>query len=98
MRFGKNFIKQKLQGAPDLVDCIIFLDPKSRSGRIWAQCASGAVVPHFQEEFIKQKSRVSRGGVWKLNFKRRMYFVFDLSPPGGGYLCLIGRNNFMTGG
>ena len=31
VHFGENFIKQKLQGTPDLVGWVTFLDPKSGS-------------------------------------------------------------------
>ena len=55
VHFGKNFIKQKLQGAPDLVGRVTFLGPKSRSGRTWAPCTSGAMVTHYEGEFIKSK-------------------------------------------
>ena len=53
VHFGKNFIKQKLQGTPNLVGVGHLLDPKSRSGRTWAQCPSGAMVSHSQRDFIK---------------------------------------------
>ena len=49
-----------------VVNCYLVLEVKylkmdnelafvlSRSGRTWAWCASGDVVPHFQEDFITQ--------------------------------------------
>ena len=55
VRFGKNFIKQKLQGTPDLVGQVTFSGPKSGSGRTWAPCPSGAMVTHYEGEFIKTK-------------------------------------------
>ena len=55
VHFGKNFIKQKLQGAPDLVGLGHLFGPQIR---IWKDlgplCASGAVLLHFQEGFITQ--------------------------------------------
>ena len=33
---------------------------QSRSGRICSQCCSGAMVPHFQVEFIKWRSVLNR--------------------------------------
>ena len=55
VRFGENFIKQKLQGTPDLVGAGHFLGPKSGSGRTWAPCLSGAMFTHYEGEFIKSK-------------------------------------------
>ena len=49
--FGEKFIQQKLLGTPNLVGIVTSLD--TRSGRTWARCASGAMVPHFEGEFIK---------------------------------------------
>ena len=40
VHFGENFIKQKLQGTPKLVGVGHLRQPKSRSGRTWAQCDS----------------------------------------------------------
>ena len=53
--FGENFIKQKLQGTPDLVGQVTSLGPKSGSGRTWAPCPSGAMVTHYAGELIKSK-------------------------------------------
>ena len=50
---GKNFIKQKLLGIPKLAGTFTFFEPKSGSGRTWAPCPSGAVVTHYEGEFIK---------------------------------------------
>ena len=44
MCFGKNFIKQKLLGTPDLVGRSPF----------WAPCPSGALVTHYEWELTKQ--------------------------------------------
>ena len=55
VRFGENFIKQKLQGTPDLVGRVTFLGPKSGSGRTWAPCPSGAMVTHYEGQLIKTK-------------------------------------------
>ena len=53
MHFGGKIIKQKLQDTPILVGEGHVLYPKSGSGRTWAWCASGAMVPHFHRDFIK---------------------------------------------
>ena len=53
VHFGKNFIKQKLQVAPDLVGWVTFLGPKSGSGRTWAPCPSGDMVTHYEGYLIK---------------------------------------------
>ena len=50
-----RFVKQKLQGAPDLVGAGHLLGPKSGSGRTWTPCPSGAMVTHYEGEFIKPK-------------------------------------------
>ena len=55
MRFGWNFIKQKLLGTQNLVGVSHLIGPNSGSGRTWARCASGAVVLHFHREFITWK-------------------------------------------
>ena len=47
MHFVENCIKTKVGGY------VTFLDPKSGSGRTWAQCLSEAMV--YQVEFIKSK-------------------------------------------
>jgi len=48
-------MKQKLLGRSVLGGGrIIFLGPKSGSGRTWAPCASGAMVNHFQATFNVQ--------------------------------------------
>ena len=47
VHFGKNFIKQKLQGTPDLVGVGHFLGPKSGSGKTWAPCP-GDMVNHYE--------------------------------------------------
>ena len=44
--FGVNFITQKLLAPPPVGVAHLF-DPKSISGRNWAQCVSAAIVPHF---------------------------------------------------
>ena len=53
--FGKNFIKQKLLGTPNTVGVGHFFGCQIH---IWKNpgllCASGAVLLHFQEEFITQ--------------------------------------------
>ena len=54
MHFGGKIIKQKLQDTPILVGEGHVLYPKSGSGRTWAWCASGAMVLHFQGEFINK--------------------------------------------
>ena len=49
VHFGKNFIKQKLQGTPDLVGQVTFLGHKSGFGSgTWAPCPSGAMVTHYE--------------------------------------------------
>ena len=55
MHFGENVMKQKLQGTPDLMEWVTFLNPKSGSGRIWVPCPSVAMVTHNEGEFIKSK-------------------------------------------
>ena len=62
VHFGKNSLKQKWLGTPNYCsrrDGVggrsPFLDPKSGSGRTWVWCASGALVSHFQGEFITWK-------------------------------------------
>ena len=55
MHFGEYFIKQKLQGTPDLVRAGHIYGPQ-----IWIQkdlgpCPSGAMVTHYEGEFITQK-------------------------------------------
>ena len=55
VRFGENFIKQKLQGAPDLVGAGHLFGPQIGSGRTWAPCTSGAMVTHYEGEFKKSK-------------------------------------------
>ena len=52
--FWQNFIKQKLQGAPDLVGVSHLFGPNSGSGRTWAPC-SVAMVSHYEREYIKSK-------------------------------------------
>ena len=50
MHFGKNFLKQKLLGTPNLVGVGNLIGPQIQ---IWKDL--GVVVTHFQGEFIKQK-------------------------------------------
>ena len=49
MHFGKNFIKQKLQVAPNLVVMgHHFCAPNPGSGRTWAPYPSGEMVNHYE--------------------------------------------------
>ena len=51
--FGDHFIKQKLQGTSKLVGVGHLIVPQIRILKDLGQCASGAMVPHSQGEFIK---------------------------------------------
>ena len=50
IHFWGNLIKQKLLGIPNLVGVGHLTGPQIQTR---AQCASGAMVPHIQGEFIK---------------------------------------------
>ena len=55
VHFGENFIEQKLQGTSNLVRFVIFLDPKSWSGRTLAPCPSGARVTDIERVILISK-------------------------------------------
>ena len=55
--FWQTLYNTKIFGhpPPNIVGWVTFVDPKSRSGRTWAWCSSGAVVLDFQGDIIKLK-------------------------------------------
>ena len=54
MRFGENFIQQKLKGTPDLVGAGHLFGLQIRIWKdLWASCPSGAMVTHYEGELIK---------------------------------------------
>ena len=55
MHFWQKLSKQKLQGDLIYWGRFTFSDPKSRSGRTWGPCPSGAIVTHMEGYLLKSK-------------------------------------------